>query len=161
MVHFLSFNEHIKYSELDPDEGIINLNNFKYYSTHSFHKLIKNTNLNHCFSLLHTNISSLTGNFEKLEHLLADLDFYFDVIACTETWNPDDKKNFFIPGILNGYHKYEGITGSRMKGGCGFYVKDTMCYIPRPDLDTKQKDGLKYEFLKLNGLKSSIRKDPI
>ena len=30
----LSFNEHNKYSELDPDEGIINLNNFKYYSTH-------------------------------------------------------------------------------------------------------------------------------
>ena len=142
----LSFNEHNKYSELDPDEGIINLNNFKYYSTHSFHKLIKNTNLNHCFSLLHTNVSSLTGNFEKLEHLLADLDFYFDVIACTETWNPDDKKHFFIPGILDGYHKYEGITGSSMKGGCGFYVKDTMCYIPRPDLDTKQKDGLKYEF---------------
>ena len=33
-----------------------------------------------------------------------------------------------------------------MKCGCGVYIKETMCYIPRPDLDTKQKDGLKYEF---------------
>ena len=33
-----------------------------------------------------------------------------------------------------------------MKGGYGFYIKDSLCYIPRPDLDTKQIDGLKYEF---------------
>ena len=94
---------------------------------------------------MHTNISSLTANFEKLENLLADLDFHFDVIACTETWNPEDKKHLFTPGILDGYHRYEGITGSSLKGGCGFYIKDSLCYIPRPDLDTKQTDGLKCE----------------
>ena len=33
-----------------------------------------------------------------------------------------------------------------MKGGCGVYIKDSLCYIPRPDIDTKQNDGLKYEF---------------
>ena len=41
---------------------------------------------------MHTKVSSLTANFEKLEYLLADLDFHFDVIACAETWNPEDKK---------------------------------------------------------------------
>ena len=142
----LSFNEHNKHFDFDPDEGLVSANNFQYYSTHAFHKLVRNTHINQSFSLMHTNMSSLTANFEKLENLLADLDFHFDVIACTETWNPEDKKHLFTPGILDGYHRYEGITGSSLKGGCGFYIRDMLCYIPRPDLDTKQKDGLKYEF---------------
>ena len=33
-----------------------------------------------------------------------------------------------------------------MKGGCGMYIKESMSYIPRPDLETRQKDGHKYEF---------------
>ena len=142
----LNFNIQNKQSELDPDEGLINVTNFKYYTTHEFHKLVKNTDTKQCFSLLHTNISSLAGNFEKLECLINDLDYRFDIIACTETWNPEEKKHLFIPGILDGYHKYEGITGNSLKGGCGFYIKDTICYISRTDLDFKYKDGLKCEF---------------
>ena len=154
----LSFNEHNKHFDFDPDEGLVSANNFQYYSTHAFHKLIRTTHINQSFSLMHTNIRSLTANFEKLENLLADLDFHFDVIACTETWNPDDKKHLFTPGILDGYHRYEGITGSSLKGGCGFYFKDSLCYIPRPDLDTKQKEGLKYEFeAKRKGVNIIIR----
>ena len=135
-----------KHSEFDPNVAITSFNNFRYYSIHEFHKLIRNFNVNQCFSLMHTNISSLTGNFDKLERLITDLDFCFDIIACTETWNPEDKKHLFTPGTLEGYHKYEGITGSSMKGGCGMYTKESVSYIPRPDLETRQKDGHKYEF---------------
>ena len=124
----------------DPNENILNTIDFKYYSTHDFHKLKCNVRHDQSFSLLHTNISSLQGNFEKLEYLLADLDYNFDIIALTETWNPENKKESFIPGILNSYHKYEGITGSNMKGGCGFYIKDNICYVPRTDLDIRFKD---------------------
>ena len=83
----LSFSEHNKHSEFDSDEGLVSADNFQYYCIHAFHKLVRNTHINQSFSLMHTNISSLTANFEKLECLLADLDFHFDVIACTETWN--------------------------------------------------------------------------
>ena len=37
----LNFNIQSKQSELDPDEGLINVTNFKYYTTHEFHKLAK------------------------------------------------------------------------------------------------------------------------
>ena len=102
-------------------------------------------------SLLHTNISSLQGNFEKLEYLLADVDCNFDIIALTETWNPEDKKELFTPGILDCYHKYEGMTGSSMKGGCGFYIKDTLCYTSRIDLENRFKEGHVWEY-EANGL---------
>ena len=83
-----------KHSEFDPNVAITSFNNFRYYSIHEFHKLIRNFNVNQCFSLMHTNISSLTGNFDKLEHLITDLEFCFDIIACTETWNPEDKSTY-------------------------------------------------------------------
>ena len=123
----LNFNIQSKQSELELDEGLINVTNFKYYTTHEFHIIVKNTDSKHCFSLLHIDISSLAGNFEKLECLINALDYRFDIISCTETWNPDEKKHLFIPGILDGYHKYEGITGNSLKGGCGFYIKNTIC----------------------------------
>ena len=127
----LNYDDNLnKHSEFDPKVGITSFNNFRYYSTHEFHKLIRNLNVNQCFSLMHTNISSLTGNFDKLEHLITYLDFCFDIIACTETWNPEDKKHLFTPGILERYHKYEGVTGSSMKGGCGMYIKESVSYIP-------------------------------
>ena len=37
--------------------------NFKYYQNHNFHKLSKGLKGNTLFSLLHTNICSLQGNF--------------------------------------------------------------------------------------------------
>ena len=67
--------------DYDPNENILNTTDFKYYSTHDFHKLKCNVRHDQSFSLLHTNISSLQGNFEKLEYLLADLDYNFDIIA--------------------------------------------------------------------------------
>ena len=57
-----------------------------------------------------------------------------------------NKKHLFVPGILDGYDKYEGITGNSLKGACGFCIKNTICYIPRTDLDFKYKNGLKSEF---------------
>ena len=76
-----------------------------------------------------------------LTHLINDLDFQFDVIAVSETWNPEEKNNLFTPGQIENYQPYEGITGSSMKGGCCFYVKNTICFIPRSDLDKSYKDN--------------------
>ena len=41
------------------------------------------------FSVFHTNIRSLPYNGENLHNLLASLEFKFDVIALSGTWNPD------------------------------------------------------------------------
>ena len=66
--------------------------NFKYYEVHDFHKMT-DINKNKHTSILHTNICSLRANFESLEILLNDLEHRFDIIALSETWNPDNKQH--------------------------------------------------------------------
>ena len=92
------------------------------------------------FSIVHTNICSLQQNGDNLNDLIIDLKFKFDVIAVTETWNPEDKKHKFTPPIFDGYSPYIGTTGSTLKGGCGFYVNSDLKYQPRKDLKIKIKE---------------------
>ena len=65
------------------------------------------------------------------------MDYAFDVIALSETWNPEKNKQNFSPKTIEGYHEYIGVEGSSLKGGCGFYVKDSFTPIPRKDLEFK------------------------
>jgi len=120
------------YHSLKPD--------FSYYLTHEFHELkdkVKNP-----FSILHTNISSLQHNGDNLKLLLNNLEFKFDVIALSETWNPESKSHTFQPPILEGYNNYNGNTGSSLKGGCGFYISKDLKPLPRKDLNIKLKEGV-------------------
>ena len=111
--------------------------NFRYYDTHEFHVL--KDKLTNPFSVFHTNISSLQHNGDNLLDLIADLEFKFDVVAVTETWNPEDKKHKFIPPVIDGYSPYLGTTGSSLKGGCGMYINSDLSFNPRKDLNTKIK----------------------
>ena len=141
----LNFKNDLSYIKVDPDENITDVTSFNYFTTHEFHKLSKKTNeKNKIFSILHSNICSLQGNFDKLQLLRDNLDYKFDVIAITETWHTENSVHFH-PGLIDGYHKYEGNTGSSKKGGCGFYVKDTVAFANRSDLDIKHKSN-KSEF---------------
>ena len=108
----------------DPNVNVTYPTFFKYYLNHEFHKLNKNINSgkNDKFSLLQTKICSLQGNFEKLEMLLSDHQYQFDVIALTETWHNDNNPSF-IAGILPGYQKCESTSGSTKKGGVECILK--------------------------------------
>ena len=90
--------------------------------------------------IFHTNICSLQKNVDSLEELLHDLDYSFDVVALTETWNPDKTKDTFRAKQILGYLDYYGVEGSSMKGGCGFYVRENFTPIPRTDLEFKTSD---------------------
>ena len=130
--HDMGFNENYNaYHSLKPD--------FKYYETHDFHSL-KEKMADNSFSLLHTNICSLQYNGDNLQNLVSNLQFRFDIIALTETWNPDYKEHCFQPPIINGYKPYKGTTGSTLKGGCGLYISDELKPLARPDLNIKIKD---------------------
>ena len=72
--------------------------------------------------------------------MIIDLKFKFDIIAVTESWNPEDKKYKFSPPIFEGYSPYTGTTGSSLKGGCGFYINSDLKFQPRKDLNMKIKD---------------------
>ena len=41
----------------------------------------------------------------------------------------------FAPKNLLGYQKYVGQEGTTTKSGCGFYISDSITFIPRNDLD--------------------------
>ena len=92
--------------------------NFNYYETNTFHKLKNNLKLNKLgnFSIFHSHVCSLQGNFGKLEILLDDLEHQFDVIALTETWHMKINVSF-TPRFLSGYQKYEGLAGLSKKVG--------------------------------------------
>ena len=101
--------------------------------------------------MFHTNISSLSANFEKLELLLYELNFKFDIIVLTETWNSETRKHLFNPGLLLGYLQYEGLTGNSMKSGCGFYIAQN-CHTNREQILTASIMMNSMNF-KPNGLK--------
>ena len=116
----------------------------KYYTNHEFHKLshsIKNKPKTP-FSILHTNIQSLTHNFESLEKLYTDLEYPFDIIALTEVWNPEKDKAKFLPKQLENYNKYNGLSGTTLRSGCGLYIRTGIKYKDRKDLDTQHHDAL-------------------
>ena len=114
-----------------------------YYTNHDFHKLTTETDKDSKpFSVLHSNIESLMHNFDALETLCANLNYSFDIIGLTETWNPSSNKDKFIPKRLEGYHKYNGLPGTSMKSGCGIYIRSGIKYKDRKDLDIQHKDDL-------------------
>ena len=119
------------------DLNILNNVNFDFYDLHKFHTYTKKGKCNSNFSLLHSNIESLCAKEDRLKIMLTNLDFSFDVIALSETWNPDTNDHKFLAPFLEGYHVYEGTTGNTMKGGCGFYIKNSLNYVARHDLDFK------------------------
>ena len=129
-IYLEDFDENFDlYHSLKPD--------FKYYETHQFHSMKEK--VNNTFSLFHTNICSLQYNGDNLHNLLANLEFKFDIIALSETWNPDYKVTF-QPPILPGYHNYKGTKGSSLKGGCGLYINEELKPLARPDLNIQIKN---------------------
>ncbi len=114
-----------------------------YYTNHEFHKLTTNTKHDKKpFSVLHTNIQSLSHNFDALEKLCTDLNYHFDIIALSETWNSESNKDKFMPKMLENYNKYKGLTGTTTRSGCGLYIRTGIKYKERKDLDTQHYDDL-------------------
>ena len=70
------------------------------------------------FSVLHTNICSISANLENLELLLTNLDHAFDVVGVSESWTSEnDNKNTMNNHTTPGYQKFCGTKGSLLKSG--------------------------------------------
>ena len=77
-------------------------------------------------------------DFTPVIHLIAFALIDGDVIALSETWNPEYKDNF-QPPILPGYNSYKGTKGSSLKGGCGLYISTDLKPLARPALNIRIK----------------------
>ena len=142
--NFANFTEEYELKGHGPDannhiDTIFDLKpKFDYFTNHDFHKLGQGKiSASKPLSILHTNISSIQHNLDNLTYLLENLQYKFDVIAFSETWNPDSKAYKFNAGIIEGYQPYTGTNSTSIKGGCGFFIRTSINYINRKDLDIK------------------------
>ena len=125
----------------DANETLAMKRNFDYYDVENFKNRKTLFEKRSTFGIFHTNICSLQANIEQLEDLLHDLDHTFDIIALSETWNSEKTQLTFSPKRLEGYQDYYGTTGISLKGGCGFYIRNTYTHIPRKDLEFQIKES--------------------
>ena len=93
--------------------------------------MIRNKNI---LSIFHTNIRSHSHNLENLEMYLTSLNLSFDIIGLSETWSILKNASNFPNNMCN-YHPFEGIYGTTRNSGCGFYIKKTLNYKVRTDLN--------------------------
>ena len=110
---------HVCDTDSDPHDNFNNndhKSNFHYYDVSDFRKTQQTWNRQRSLSIFHTNVSSLQANFSKMEDLLVDLAWNFDVIAVSETWNDAKNQSNFTAPQLEGYHPYSGTMGSSLKG---------------------------------------------
>ena len=112
---------------------------FNYYQTHDFHKLAMKIDKRNSFSVLHTNICSLSANLENLEKLLTNLDHVFDIKGVSETWTSENNtnKNTMNNHTIPGYQEFCVTKGSSLKSGCGLFVKEGLHFKERINLSVK------------------------
>ena len=59
--------------------------NFQFYDVNTFVKTQSRWNKDKSLSIFHTNVCSIEANNDKLEDLLFDLTWNFDIVALSET----------------------------------------------------------------------------
>ena len=115
--------------------------NFDYYEDHEFHKMVTLLpNAGKHFSIYHTNIECLSSKLDKLQLAITNSGFMFDVIALTETWNDKKRLNLVDTCCMEGYSKFLFTPGNSLKGGCGFYVSNSIKVIERKEYDISHQD---------------------
>ena len=122
-------------SDYDIDEHMPQNINFRYFNLPELSSLqLSCTD----FSILHTNIRSLSLHHDELVSLAAHTNLNPSVIGVSEMWHPVDNplsSNVNIPGYT--FYKTESLT---QNGGVGLYIKDSLTSNSRTDLDSCTND---------------------
>ena len=87
--------------------------------------------------VMHLNTQSMASAFDEL--LLTIKQYPFDVISMSETWlkdNPLLLNHVNIPGYNCEFRSRNSIRG----GGVGAYIKETLTYKRRSDIEAKELD---------------------
>ena len=90
------------------------------------------------FSILHTNIRSLSLRCDELVSLSAHTKLNLDVIGVSEIWHSNDNpilSNVDIPGFT--FFETSSLT---QNGGVGLYIRNSLTSKPRIDLDSCTDD---------------------
>ena len=96
---------------------------------------------------MHLNTQSMVSTFDEL--LLTVKEYPFDAIAMSETWLKNNElllQHVTIPGYSCEFRNRESIKG----GGVGAYIKESVKYKRRTDIENKEPD-LEHLWLELAG----------
>ena len=123
-------------TDIDPDLNTFNLvdNYSKYYMSDEFQTVIQKTSFKNKLLVLHMNARSLINKIARLEIFLESLNFSFDIIAISETWENITNEQFLnLAGFtLVSKMRSDGRTG----GGVALFIKDTIPFKIRNDIST-------------------------
>ena len=114
------YNNIANFFDSDPDRNFYPESfNCDYYIEDEFNELLfDNVRNRNYLSLLHLNIRSLAGNFDKFLSLLANVHLKFSCIGVSETWRQNSFHNCDIPG----YNFVHSPRSNKVGGGVGIYV---------------------------------------
>lgn len=119
----------------------------QYYLEDQFNALPSHSTRNaNTFSMLHHNIRSSSKNLNSLEAYLSNLSTTFTIVGLSETWLSDHNSNLFQ---LPGYNSEHLCRKSRRGGGVSLYVRNTIVYKVRYDLNVLN-DCLEAIFIEVN-----------
>ena len=109
-----------------------------YYDHESFQAQINSYKLTSSnFSLLHVNARSLQKNINRIEHELNCLPVKFSVIGVSESWlNPSNAELYCFAG----YSSTKLYRETRKGGGVSLFIKDSLHYVSRKDLNVFNAD---------------------
>ena len=100
------------------------------------------------FGLFHVNLASLIKHIEDLKTILSLLNFNFDIIGIAEhkiKKGDTPKSNIDIPGYQS--FLYQPTLTSH--GGTGFYLKNNITYVERPDLAIMSRGNFESSFIEV------------
>ena len=134
----LNEDENLQINDADPDlqfyQSMCNkaLNRCEYHLENSFNQNITKLNISSkSFSIIHTNIRSISKNLNNFDTYLNSLNHEFSVIGLSETWLKPDTVDIFG---LDGYNSEHTYRPHRSGGGVSLFIKDYIEYTVRDDL---------------------------
>lgn len=120
--------------DLDPELNLLPDVNSK---TFSYSHFPLDDSYSHRFSLFHSNVRSLSKNYDELTNCLNLAEVQFSIVALTETWLVNSNKDLYP---LTGYNSLHAVRNDRRGGGVALFARQDLMLKHRPDLDTFTPD---------------------
>ena len=126
--------------DMDPDVNYFRESRFSnnticnYYTEETFARQFssRNDKMKNGLSIYHHNIRSLPNQVTNMNILMEALQFEFDFIGISETWLTPNNCDLYD---RDGYTHCKKYRANRRGGGISLFIKDTIKYKERHDLD--------------------------
>jgi exonuclease III len=128
-------------ADADVDSNVLSQVDFNYYSVNDFRNsecIGQIRFVNASFSVIHSNIGSLTANYDKLTTILFNLGHNFHLIGLTETRLMTSKYPLVNTNIPD--YKFISQPSLHCAAGAGFFVRSDCDFHIRDDLNSTTED---------------------